>query len=56
MFTIIHGLSPAYLRGDILLNDNSNHQTRSVTSLSCQIPKNVYFLIPKYLEQDMEAV
>ena len=24
----------------VLLNDNSNHQTRSVTSLSCQIPKD----------------
>ena len=33
MFNIIQGLSPAYLREDILLNDNSNHQTRSVTSL-----------------------
>ena len=39
MFNIIQGLSPAYLRKDIWLNDNSNHQTRSVTSLSCQIPR-----------------
>ena len=39
MFNIIQGLSPAYLREDILLSENSNHQTRSVTSLSCQIPR-----------------
>ena len=39
MFNIIQGISPAYLREDILLSDNSNHQTRSVTSLSCQIPR-----------------
>ena len=37
MFNIIQGLSPAYLREDLLLNDNSNHRTRSV--LSCQIPR-----------------
>ena len=39
MFNIFQGISPAYLREDILLSDNSNHQTRSVTSLSCQIPR-----------------
>ena len=39
MFNIIQGISPAYLREDILLSDNSNHQTRSVTSPSCQIPR-----------------
>ena len=39
MFNIIQGISPAYLREGILLSDNSNHQTRSVTSLSCQIPR-----------------
>ena len=39
MFNIIQGISPAYLREDILLSDNSNHQTRSATSLSCQIPR-----------------
>ena len=36
---LYHHLSPAYLREDILLSDNSNHQTRSVTSPSCQIPR-----------------
>ena len=39
MFNIIQGISPAYLREDILLSDNSNHQTRSVTSPSCEIPR-----------------
>ena len=39
MFNIIQGISPAYLREDILLSDNSNYQTRSVTSPSCQIPR-----------------
>ena len=39
MFNIIQGLSLVYLREDILLNDNSNPQTRSVTSLSCHIPR-----------------
>ena len=39
MFNIIQGISPAYLREDILLSDNSNNQTRSVTSPSCQIPR-----------------
>ena len=41
MFNIIHGNSPAYLKlkEDILLQDNASHQTRSVTSLSCQTPR-----------------
>ena len=39
MFNIIHGISPAYLKEDISLQDNANHQTRSVTSLSCQTPR-----------------
>ena len=39
MFNIIHGISPAYLKEDISLQDNASHQTRSVTSLSCQIPR-----------------
>ena len=33
MFNIIHGNSPAYLKEDISLQDNTSHQTRSVTSL-----------------------
>ena len=28
-----------HIREDILLNDNTNYQTRSVTNLSCQIPR-----------------
>ena len=36
MFNIIHGNTPAYLKEDISLQDNASHQTRSVTSLSCQ--------------------
>ena len=36
---IIHGISPAYLKEDISLQDNASHQTRSVTSLSCQTPR-----------------
>ena len=39
MFNIIHGISPAYLKEDISLQDNASHQTRSVTSLSCQTPR-----------------
>ena len=39
MFNIIHGNSPAYLKEDISLQDNTSHQTRSVTSLSCQTPR-----------------
>ena len=39
MFNIIHGNSPAYLKEDISLQDNTRHQTRSVTSLSCQTPR-----------------
>ena len=34
MFNIVHGISPAYLKEDISLQDNASHQTRSVTSLS----------------------
>ena len=33
------GISPAYLKEDISLQDNASHQTRSVTSLSCQTPR-----------------
>ena len=36
MFNIIHGNSPAYLKEDISLQDNTSNQIRSVTSLSCQ--------------------
>ena len=36
MFNILHGNSPAYLKENISLQDNTSHQTRSVTSLSCQ--------------------
>ena len=39
MFNIIHGNSPAYLKEDISLQDNTSHQTRSVSSLSCQTPR-----------------
>ena len=39
IFNIIHGISPAYLKEDISLQDNASHQTRSVTSLSCQTPR-----------------
>ena len=39
MFNSIHGISPAYLKEDISLQDNVSHQTRSVTSLSCQTPR-----------------
>ena len=39
MFNIIHGNSPAYLKEDLSLQDNTSHQTRSVTSLSCQTPR-----------------
>ena len=39
MFNIIHGISPAYLKEGISLQDNASHQTRSVTFLSCQTPK-----------------
>ena len=39
MFNIIHGISPAYLKEDISLQDNASHQTRSVTYLSCQPPR-----------------
>ena len=43
-FNIIHGNSPAILKKDISLQDNTSHQTRSVTSLSCQTPRvNNYF-------------
>ena len=39
MFNIIHGNSPTYLQEDISLQDNTSHQTRSVTFLSCQTPR-----------------
>ena len=38
MFNIIHGISSAYSKKDISLQDNANHQTTLVTSLSCQTP------------------
>ena len=39
MFNIIHGISRAYLKEDISLQDNASHQTRPITSLSCQTPR-----------------
>ena len=39
MFNIMHGISPANLKEDISFQDNASHQTRSVTSLSCQTPR-----------------
>ena len=39
MFNTIHGNLSAYLKEDISLQDNTSHQTRSATSLSCQTPR-----------------
>ena len=56
MFSIIHGISPAYLKEDISLQDNVSHQARSVTSLSYQtqefivLKENHSFILELVLE------
>ena len=51
----IHDAAPAYLKVDISLNDNASHQTRLITTFSCQTPRVNSFGLKPFLTQQLNA-